>query len=366
MRALLLTDGMFALRERPLLERLRVGLLDEGVHVLLAIPHRLVGRASFDLMGAPIGYNDSGLGLSRRIRARQLTRALPAPDKKTGRAVDVIHVFGGSAWKLGAELARMTESSLILEIWRNGLVERARSFRAGEAVWPAFLAPDKTIERALLREGGGSVRLAPWGAAAPPEPVPILREGRVWSLIMIGGGRDAAACRACFEGLARVASARDDVMIFVDADAARRARLWKLAESLGVLSATSLIDEMEDRRDLVLRGDIIVQSDSRHEQRTLLLDAMAAGLAVVASKDEDVSVLIDRRTALLVEGNNASAWAESMSELLADPESARSLGRAARQYVRQTHRPSAYAGAVLDAYEWVVSGGAMPFKAQAG
>jgi hypothetical protein len=361
MHVLFLTDTVFALRERALLSRLEVGLAAEGVRVTLAAPEEALARMDLNILGEPLSYHEGAFAFTRRLRAGRLAEDVVAASGSV--PVTVVHVFGGSAWTLGVELARMWDAALVLEIWRANLAERARSV-AGQLRDQAVLAaPDPSIERAILREGGSVVaRLTPWGARADAEVGVKLSPDRATAIMMIGVGRDVASYTSAFDGVVSVVEGRDNAMIFVDSEAARRAGLWERAERLGVCDRLSLIDAMEDRRDLVLRGDMIICPDARGEQRTLLLDAMASAMPVVATEDPFVSSLIDGRTAcLLPAGASAINWGETIRSLLDDPERARSLGASARAYVREKHRVSAHVATVLDMYEWATQR-TLPFK----
>ena len=67
-----------------------------------------------------------------------------------------------------------------------------------------------------------------------------------------------------------------------------------------------------------------------------LLNYMAAGLAVVASRGA-AKVIQHGRTGLVVENGDVAGFARALVELAADPERARALGAAARDWIRRHH-----------------------------
>lgn len=361
MRVLFIVDAVFAVRERPLISRLEVGLADEGVGVVLALPEKAVISTEMDLLGDPVRYRLAGFALTRAIRARQFVRRLAPPGESPG--IDLIHAFGGASWSFAGEVASLLGVPVALEVWRGGLCERARAFRADGSLPVLLLAPGRAIERRLLAEGGGGmVRLARWGGSVPPEPATPLREGQMAGIMLTGNGRDATGFAAAFDAAARLASSRDDVMIFIDGDAARQAGLWRRAQRQSVTDKLTLIDRMEERRDLVLRADIFVHPERLHEHRTLLLDAMAAGLPVVAAADDAVEALIDGRTAVIVPRPEPDAWEQALVGLLDDRPRARAIGAAAREYIRDGRRFTSYVASILDAYEWVTGSESTPIR----
>ncbi|MCC5822606.1 MAG: glycosyltransferase [Phycisphaerales bacterium] len=347
MHVLLLADGQFAEHERALLERIAAGLLGESVRTTLALPKN--AGTEFSLVSEPIRYSNRGLIFTQRIRAQQVAERVAGSDRD--RAVNVIHVFGGAAWPMGLELAEIFHASIAFEIWRGGLVDRAASIKVPAHIPLAFFAPDRPIERALVEAGITSpIRVTPWGAYAPPRPTPVLKPGRSASIVFCSAGRDTEACRAAFSGVCRVIADRDDIMLFVAESAAHRAGLWSLAEQAGVLDRVSLMDRLEDRRDLVLRCDMLVYPDARHEQRTLLLDAMAHGLVIVAAPDPQVSIIRDQVTAAVPKSLTPAGWADAVTQRLADRAGSVALGLSAREHVRQHRRASAHIASLVDAY----------------
>src|ERR1043165_6552666 len=150
MRVLILADEFFASRERVLLTRLEGGLADEGVRVIHAVPEGTKAEGPEGVFSRVLTYSPKTLILTRPLAVRKLGRAIAEMDEtEEPTDIDVIHVFGGSVWGLGADLALEVGSALALEVWRGGLADRARETRVGENDRPLLIAPDAAIERAL-------------------------------------------------------------------------------------------------------------------------------------------------------------------------------------------------------------------------
>jgi len=369
-RVLMLIDELFAARERSMLRRLSVGLTDEGVSVVHAVPEHAAGcTEAGGLLAAAVTFPMGGPFLTRAMRARRLIANLRDHDESsTTPRVDVVHAFGGSVWDLAIQTAHELAVPVVLDIWRRGLVERARLMRPQFRATPGLLlmAPDQSVERTLAGDlPDVPVRTAPWGVHRAPRPREIFQESRAASVFLAGNGREAAVFHAGFEGITLALGAARESVIFADAEAAERSKLWRVAERLGVLDRLSLIPEMEGRRDLVILGDAIVQPESLGEQRSLLLDAMGQGMVVGAGYDPDVSWLQPGRTAAVLdraaEPTSPDAWGDLLRPVLTDPARARQLGERAWQYVGAQHRASSHVAAVLDAYEWLVAKEPIPY-----
>jgi|GEM_PF-359455 len=409
MRALFIADATFALREQEMLARLWLALADEGWRVVQAVPRSVLPRFvhSEGWMGGFAGIRDTGGGsLGGGLFARVLPyNDLPVPflgflpftglrasallnlieDQEdffgaSGSAqgaetlpADIVHATGGTSWVIALEIARRLDVPVVLEIWRHGQVERARriaaSLRARSSPSHSklcFLAPDPAIESALIAADTGlPVRLVPWGvhpnAHSPSRPVNPHR-----SVMVIGSGNDSNAFAAALTGLAsaiaRLESTSADppppktepvaeTLVFIDSDAARRARIWPLLNRLGLIPRTSLIENLEARRDLLIQGDVLVLPEARGEHRTALLDAMAAGMLVAAAADPMVSILRDGETAALVERADPGLWANTIESLLSPGSSPAPLARTARQHIERDASAVGHARALLDLYD---------------
>jgi hypothetical protein len=365
MRVLVLADEMFASREKPLLTRLEVGLADEGIRSIHAVPESLHVVEGAELFTQAITFEAHGWAVTRRVRARHLVRKLrELVGEDDQRPADIVHVFGGSVWEIGLEIGRQLEAAVALEVWRSGLVGRAASVQQEDPIGPIFMAPDLTIERALRAQKlSGTVRMTPWGVHVPDEPRVILPPGRAISVMFVGTGRESRPFCAALEGVLRLLKRHPDLLVFMDAKAAHRSGAWMLAQKLRLGDHISLIEDIEGRRDLLLQGDLLVIPEAGGEQRSILLDAMANAMVVVARHDPDVSALIEGRTAKLVTQPSADMWELAVGQVMDDAGAARQLTESARAYIRDQRLASAHIASVLQAYSWISSGDRLPFPA---
>jgi glycosyltransferase involved in cell wall biosynthesis len=352
MLALVLADALFALRERTLLSRVEVALLDGGVRVVHATPRGTCpDNAGHGVIAPRIEYAPAALAIMRSFQSRRLLRSFDALEQiDEGERPQIVHVFGGGAWNLGRRVARDSGAILVLEVWRAGLAHRAATFATRSRDKVVLLAPDPLIERELLQHTPRAyVVLAPWGVL-PDEPRPILPPHRAACIMIVGGGRDGASFHSLLAGLAPVLRARPDVLVFCDAQAAQRADLWTTARTLGLLDRLSLVEDLEARRELILQGDILVLPEARGELRSVTLEAMARAIPVIAARDPHLSTLVEDRTARLVPAHDAGLWERALSDALDHPERARELGYSAQRFVRVHRRASEHLEALLSAY----------------
>jgi glycosyltransferase involved in cell wall biosynthesis len=108
-------------------------------------------------------------------------------------------------------------------------------------------------------------------------------------------------------------------------------RLRARAEALGVSHAVSFVGHRDDVPARLSDADVFVLPSRSEAFPNAVLEAMGAGLPVIASRVGGVPELIEHeRTGLLVPPGNPKALAEAICRVLVDPALGAELGRAAR------------------------------------
>ncbi|MDX2146696.1 MAG: glycosyltransferase [Planctomycetota bacterium] len=348
MRTLILTDAIFATLERAMLARVEIGLADEGVAVVHAAPSAVGDRAR-DLAESSVFarflmYDSSPVPWTKGLTA---SRLLEAAREQGDDAFDVVHVFGGGAWDLGRRVAAMTNAGLVLEVWRSGLVPRARALR-GPSGRVALHTPDPAIAK-LLVGSLNPARVVRWGVHAEPVP-PRRSRDHAPCAIMIGSGHDVLGIRSLLRGYALVLSKHPELRVFADATLFRRSRSWRDARALKLLPSLSLVDELETRRDLIMQADLLLVPESLGEHRSVVLEAMSCGQLVIAQRDPAASDLLDRVTCLVIPSPAPEAWEAAIAAALRDQDLAQRIARGGYEHVRQHHRVSDQIAETLETY----------------
>jgi glycosyltransferase involved in cell wall biosynthesis len=119
-------------------------------------------------------------------------------------------------------------------------------------------------------------------------------------------------------------------------DGPDRGRLEEEIAALGLQGRVRLTGERRDVPELLARADVFVLSSASEGMPVSVLEAMAAGLPIVASRVGGVPEQIaDSETGLLVEPGDPDELAASLMRLIQDPDLRRSLGAAARARAEQ-------------------------------
>lgn len=355
MRAVVVVDRAFGKAETSMLARLEIGLADEGYRVVHAAPVATLSPEQSGVYSTSVGYVDTGLPFTLKSRVGALVETLKALAEKQGDRgpVNIVHACGRRAWPIGLELARQTGAAVVLEVDRSqllgpaaGLVPGAGSDGAGPN--PMFSVPDELLRAELLRRSPRArTCLTRWGVHVPP--------GRhaatgAPSLVLLAERGDSRSAAAALEALASVTRDSPELMVFVDVEDGKTAPLWRAARRLGMLGRLSMVPELEARRDPALQMDALILPDALGVSHSFVLDAMAAGMSVLAAPDPLIETLIDGRTACLVTSVSKAEWEKAIRSTVLQPERWGQLGTTAREWVRANRTVSAHIGAVLECY----------------
>ncbi|HXH07673.1 MAG TPA: glycosyltransferase [Vicinamibacterales bacterium] len=129
-----------------------------------------------------------------------------------------------------------------------------------------------------------------------------------------------------------------DAEFVVAGDGPCRAPLADLARDLGVADRFHFLGHRDDVVEVLAAADLFVLPSRSEASPNAVIEAMAAGLPVVASAAGGIVELVeDGRTGRLVPPGDAGALAAALCELMADPARAAAMGRAARALVAARH-----------------------------
>jgi len=363
MQVLMLADRSFARREHAMLRRLEVGLLDEGCTLTRLVPIEPTGRGGRYDEG-PAGVTTrlavplKVLPWMRKTRAKQIAQALERSRP------DAVYGVGRDTWQLTCDLANQLECPAAISVWSADLVSRVPGSRGASTIG-AYVAPTRPLADALRDSVDPNlVCYVPQGGAIAKKPWPVFQDpNRPVALAVVGSGRDVASYRALLGGYSRLVRDNYAVHAFLELRGPQQHEIWRYAHRLEILSSISTITDAAKFRSLLTQCDALILPERYGEVRSLVLDAMAMGLPVIAAEDPFLDMLIADETALLVSDPEPDGWAVQLRKLLASPDFARKLGLAGRQYVTEQHRSSDQISALLEMFNRLIHGETIDYTA---
>ena len=271
-------------------------------------------------------------------RWRPLVRLL-----RSGR-VDIVHThkFGSNLW--GAVLTPRTRLPVLLaheHSWSyEGTVRRVIdreliARRAGRIVAVSPMDRMRMIELERIPEN--KVVFIPNGIPDPPQGDGNRTRselGLAPSDAVVGtvcGLRPEKELKTALRALGMLAPQRPNLRFVVVGDGSERASLERLADELGVPTLFLGHRPNDEVPDLVAAMDVLVLSSRFEGMPLALLEWMAAGKAIVASRVGGIPSIVEHeQEALLVPPRDYLGFAEEIARLLDDPFERRRLGDAAR------------------------------------
>lgn len=362
MHVVMIIDAERLAHEGPMLDRVCNGLAKEEIEVSRIVPDDLSPEQA-EQIESNVGFAsqiETPMAVPpwmRRVRAERMVEELGSATP------DVIHVIGQGAWKVGMDLAGAIDRPVALDVWSLGLARRVPRGRSAGRVG-AYLVPTKPILKAVRqrRVDPDLVSLVPLGVNVPEQTRQVLADtNEEIAVAIIGSGRDVAAYRALLTGLARIVRDFPQLQICMELRGPHEHDIWRHAQRLELLGHISAIRDAAPHAALIAGCDILIIPERYGEIRSIVLEAMARGAAIIASEDPAFDALAGEETATIVREPSAVQWSTELRRLFAEPDRARALGQAGRELVMVKHRVQDQIAALAATFRKVLSGDAIAF-----
>jgi glycosyltransferase involved in cell wall biosynthesis len=138
-------------------------------------------------------------------------------------------------------------------------------------------------------------------------------------------------------------------------DGLEQERLEALRSKLGLESLVTMAGLQHDMRPWYAIASIVVMPSHSEGSPNVLLEAMAAGVPVVATSVGGVpEIATDQKTALLVESRNPAAMALALQRMLEDGALRTQLASNARELAEREYSPEAYRRSLVEIYQRIL------------
>ena len=365
LRVVLLTDAdVFAGTERHMLDLAR-GLSALGVAVTLACPSPAALEDAARREHLPT-LTIAKRGLVDWDAAQILARRL-----KSGET-DIVHAHNGRT-ALAAALAVLLAGRGRCVMTQHFLTPNHATQRGPKAAlsgaahhWVVgqmsrILAISEAVREAMLarQEAPDSkITVVPNGITAPdPGNAAETRQS-----LGIDADTPLLVCAARLEREKDVASLMSAVKIvrervpgvrcLVAGEGAERSALDAQVQALGLEDSVTLLGFRADAPALMAAADVFVLPSLAEPFGLVLLEAMALGLPVVATRaGGPLEIIVDGKTGFLVPPSSPNALADALQTLLANPALARRMGESGQARFQALFTVSKMAQATLAAYQ---------------
>jgi glycosyltransferase involved in cell wall biosynthesis len=139
-------------------------------------------------------------------------------------------------------------------------------------------------------------------------------------------------------------------------DGPERKHLEALASSLGIGARVFFAGQVTNVQRYYADSDVLVNSSHSEGSPYVLLEAMAAGLPIVATAVGGVPEMVENNeTALLVPPSDPQAMADAIGRLLSDEKLAARVAKNASELVSSRFSPETYVQSLAEIYREVIS-----------
>ena len=143
-----------------------------------------------------------------------------------------------------------------------------------------------------------------------------------------------------------------DARLVVVGDGPLASMLRDVAVDLGIAERVRWLGARDDIESILPQFDVFAFPSREEGLGIALLEAMAAGLPVVAARSGGIPEIVrDGETGLLVPPDDARALTAALRRMTAHPPLRHELGIRAEAYARRHHNPDRYVDAMLALYE---------------
>jgi glycosyltransferase involved in cell wall biosynthesis len=256
------------------------------------------------------------------------------------RPVDILVLLTGVPNIWGRLLGRLTKVPLIVGNWRGtGCPER----NCEKWLWP--LADHFSCNTRVLKET--MMDRFP----IPDDRITVIHNGVNLDYFRpatepLPGGKQIVLCIArlvpekdhetLMAAFSLVAARHPEAELWLVGDGPRRQAIRRLAQRLTPPLRLRLLPGQADLAPLLRQGSLLVLSSVEEGLPNVVLEAMAAGLPVVATDVGGLSEVVQPgETGWLVPPQNVPALADAVSHILAHDEVRRAFGQAGRKRVEQ-------------------------------
>ena len=254
--------------------------------------------------------------------------------------IEVLHacdfyanVFGlPAAWLAGVPVRIGSRRELNPDKSRWQILLQRQAYRFATTV----VANSRAAKSFLAAEGlaADSILVIPNGVDLPAAADPARSSRPARTIVTVANLRPEKGHETLLTAAATLIHEYPDVQFQVVGGGPRRARLEALALALGLGDRVDFLGHREDVPSLLAHADIFVLPSRSEAFPNAAIEAMAAGVPVIASAVGGLRDLItDGETGLLVPADSPDRLAGAVRRLLGDPGLAARIGAAGRLHV---------------------------------
>jgi glycosyltransferase involved in cell wall biosynthesis len=264
-------------------------------------------------------------------------------------------------WHLAASSFFISRVPLVSTKHNPNPFRRSRSFRLIERALARRYKVLIAISQSLAEFTRETIGVRPvkihYGLSAPGEPPrPAPRPNGVTTLLGVGRLERQKGFEFAIEAAAILKREYPDTRLLIAGEGRERARLTKLSQRVGARRSVTLLGERTDVAELMQTANVLVHPARWEGFGLVLLEAMRAGLPVVATDVAAIpEIVIDGVTGILVPAENAKELASALARLIRDAEECHAMGAAGYSRLKRRFSPEDMARRTAAVYDAITT-----------
>lgn len=271
---------------------------------------------------------------------------------------ELIHIQSRSAVKAGLWLARRLQVPYVQTV--HDFLQVRQRFVWDRRLCRRILAVSEAVRSDLIGKAGlpsELVTVVPPGVECGESVAgPILQPGRI-SVVGTAGPLESIKGMPFFLGAAAmVLQTQRDVEFLIAGAGPEEFNLRRLARELGINDHVTFVPNILDFDEAILAMDIFCLPSLQQGIGTIMLEAMALGRPVIATRVGGVYRIIrDNETGLLVPPSDSRRLGERILELLDQPARAQAIGAAGQREVEEQYSVQQMIRQTADLYREILN-----------
>ncbi len=294
-----------------------------------------------------ITYADTKFSILRNYRITALYKQL---NQDTPH---LIHALDGRLWQGAINIAQKLEIPTILSAnshYDIGLAPKYQHLAQEKLAY--FTASSGTLKNAIqkvLPLGIPVHHIAP-SIYTPQKNTPKPDNDAPLCAVVAGNGIYDQQYEILFAALKTFTTQHPEAQFFLDGQGPNQDLLWKAAKRFKLLPNISFVARKIGHRELLLGADLIIQPQALGRTRSLILQAMAKSIPVIAKADSNIDIFHHNQNAIVISSEQPKDYVIALNQIIQDKKTIRQITLNARQYTKQNHAPSVQVQKLVELY----------------
>lgn len=178
----------------------------------------------------------------------------------------------------------------------------------------------------------------------------LLKDPSIPLVISVGRLSAPKGYRDLIDAFALVVQKHPRTVLVIAGKGPYREEMEVQIDRLGLARNVTLLGSRDDVPRLLSASDIYVSSSHWEGMSVAIMEAMAAGLPVIATSVGDSPIVVTDQTGIIVQPHKPQEIAKALISLLGDPEKSKTLGKNARNHIDRNYSPASWVNRLVEYY----------------